>query len=1138
MTNKCGVIGISGVSESRSALIISQITKNGKGQSLIITATENRARRLADDLSFFTGKNIIVMPNEDHLFLSYETNSNDQLNARLSGMNALRKDPDCIVIAPVTAAIKKAIPHSVFESRSIRLAYGEECDPGKLREELVELGYERMGMVESRGEFSMRGGIVDVFAPDAVNPYRIEFFDTEIDRIREFDIDTQRSDKALKEIEIGPAQTILADRSIFRTASENVRRAYTEQAERLGRAGKQYEEAVETLKKRRNSLCDYIDNVSNVQLLENYLHYFYDSGEYLWDYMQDGNLIIDDPDRICEFLDARSKEQQEDYQMMLERGQIVPADMAFLTGSEDLMKAYTCSPVWVITPFPKMIRGISEYSEVRDYHSLPMAAFNGRMDVLESELNSFVKKRYSITIVCSTKERLDNLREFVERAGFGNKIRLCEGNLSSGMDFPQQKICYISDSDIFGVRKARKRRKKKKYEGWDLEHFTDLKPGDYVVHEGHGIGRFMGIQQLNIHGEQKDYLKIRYAGSDMLYVPVEQFDIVQKYIGSEDKVPKLNKLSGTEWRTTKAKARKAIADMADELISLYAERKIQKGFAFGPDTEWQREFEDRFPFVETDDQLNAVREIKGDMEKPEAMDRLLCGDVGFGKTEVAARALFKCVADGKQAAVLVPTTLLASQHYYTLKERFESFPVNIDVLSRFRSDAEAKTILKKLAAGQIDLIIGTHRLLSSDVKYKDLGLLVVDEEQRFGVKHKEKIKAIKKNVDVLTLTATPIPRTLNMSLTGIKDMSVIEEPPDERLPVQTYVMEQDDSVIREAIIREMNRGGQTLVIFNRVRGINQVADRIRSLVPEAHVVTGHGRMNEQTLENVMLDFLDGESDVLVATTIIENGIDIRNANTLIILDADRYGLAQLYQLRGRVGRSNRMAFAYLMYQKDKVLTEIAEKRLRTIREFTEFGSGIKVAMRDLQLRGAGNLLGSEQSGHMLNIGYELYCKLVNEAVRKLKGENVSETPDESSIELAVAANIPNWYIGDETLKIQMYKKIAAVRGEEDEEALYDELVDRFGDVPAETRNLLKVSRIRGLAEELSVSRIFEKDRYIIFNFEEKSPLTAEGIIRIRDVFNNRAFVHGGVKPFVRIPGRQKTKLDDTIRLLSVMKGEQ
>ena len=1137
MANKRGVIGISGVSESRSALIISQITENGKGQSLIITATENRARRLADDLSFFTGKNIIVMPNEDHLFLSYETKNNDQLNDRLTGMNALRKEPDCILIAPATAAIKKVMPHTIFEGRSIRLAYGEEHDPGKLREELVELGYERMGMVESRGEFSIRGGILDVFTPDAVNPYRIEFFDTEIDRIREFDIDTQRSDKALTEIEIGPAQTILADRSIFRTASGNVRLAYTRQAEKLEKAGKQYAEAVENLKKRRESLCEYIDQVSNVQLLENYLHYFYDSGEYLWDYMRDGNLIIDDPDRICEFLDARGKEQQDDFQAMLERGQAVPEDKAFLTGREDLVKAYRYDPVWVITPFPKTIRGISEYSEVHDYHSLPMASFNGRMDVLESELNSFVKKGYRVTIVCSTKERLDNLAEFADRAGLAGKIRLRAGNLSAGMDFPQQKICYISDSDIFGANKKRKRKKKKKYKGRDLEHFTDLKPGDHVVHEGHGIGCFMGIEQLNIHGEQKDYLKIKYAGSDMLYVPVEQFDIVQKYIGSEGKMPKLNKLSGTEWKTTKARAKKAIADMADELIDLYAEREMQKGYAFGPDTEWQREFEDLFPFVETDDQLNAVREIKSDMEKPESMDRLLCGDVGFGKTEVAARALFKCVGDGKQAALLVPTTLLANQHYYTLKERFEKFPVNIDVLSRFRTDAEVKVILEKLAAGRIDLIIGTHRLLSSDVKYRDLGLLVIDEEQRFGVRHKEKLKAIKKNVDVLTLSATPIPRTLNMSLTGVKDMSVIEEPPDERLPVQTYVMEQDDAVIREAIIREMDRGGQAFVIFNRVRGINQIADRIRALVPEARVVTGHGRMNEQTLENVMLEFLDGESDVLVATTIIENGIDVRNANTLIILDADRYGLAQLYQLRGRVGRSNRMAFAYLMYQKDKVLTETAEKRLRTIREFTEFGSGFKVAMRDLQLRGAGNLLGSEQSGHMMNIGYELYCKLVNEAVRKLKGENVSESPDESSIELAVAANIPNWYISDETLKIQMYKKIAAVRGEEDEDALYEELVDRFGDVPSETRNLVKVSRIRGLAEELSVRRIFEQDRHIIFNFEEKNPLTAEGIVRIREAFNNKAFVHGGVKPFIRVPGRPKTKLDDTIRLLSAIKGE-
>ena len=651
-------------------------------------------------------------------------------------------------------------------------------------------------------------------------------------------------------------------------------------------------------------------------------------------------------------------------------------------------------PVYLITPFPKAIRGVDQLAELHSYQSSQMVSFNGHMDMLESELKAFVKKGYEIHMVVSSEERLGNLREFCDRAGFLEKIIFEKGNLSQGMDFQELKLCYISDNDIFGEQRSGHRRKKHKAKGQQIQSFADLAKGDYVVHENHGIGKFVGIEQLNILGEKKDYIKIKYAGNDYLYVPVEQMDIVQKYIGSEGLTPKVNKLSGNDWKVTKAKARAAIAEMTSELIELYAKRQMENGHAFSEDTVWQREFEDGFPYTETDDQLKAIEEIKADMEKTESMDRLLCGDVGFGKTEVAARALFKCIADGKQAAVLVPTTLLANQHYYTLKDRFEHFPLKVEMLSRFRTDAQQKEILDELAKGGIDLIIGTHRLLSKDVKFKDLGLLVVDEEQRFGVGHKEAIKQMKKNVDVLTLSATPIPRTLNMSLTGIKDMSLIEEPPEERYPVQTYVLEQDDGIMREAILRELDRGGQVFVIYNRVRGISQVADKITRLVPEAKIAVGHGRMNEQALEDVMLSFVNGESNVLVATTIVENGIDIQNANTLIVLDADRFGLAQLYQLRGRVGRSNRMAYAYLMYQKDKVLTEVAEKRLKAIREFTEFGAGFKVAMRDLEIRGAGNLLGSEQSGHMMNIGYELYCKLVDDAVRAMNPTAISEITEQ------------------------------------------------------------------------------------------------------------------------------------------------
>ena len=1128
-----GIIGIAGVSESRSARIISDIIKSEQGKSLVIAGSEARAKRLADDLSFFTSRPVRVCPAEDQIFLRFEARSHDRMIDRLSALDALRTEDDCIVVAPVTAAIKKTLPHGIFEQKRLVMKVGDLFDLEQLKESLVQLGYERMSLVEGRGEFSIRGGILDVFTPTADNPCRIEFFDTEVDSVREFDIDTQRSVRNMDAIEIGPAEQMLLDKTLFKEASERVSRAYTAQAKKLKKKGEAYTDAVHRLEKRRDELCEYIDNQANVQLLENYIHYFYEETEYMWDYMEEGNLFVDDPDRILEMLDSRTREQKSDFQVMLERGEIVPGDMAIMTGREDFLKALDHQPIWLCSPFPKSIRGI-QYTELRNIQSAQMMNFTGHMELLKSEIKSYVKKGWKITITAANKERLTNLREYIRRIGAENDVQFALGSLSAGMEFPEEKCCIISDSDIFGQRRAR-RRKRNITNGQKIDSFTDLKAGDYVVHESHGIGRFLGIQQLDIQGEKKDYLKIKYAGNDLLYVPVEQFDIVQKYIGADGITPKINKLSGRDWKVTKAKAKQAIAEMTEELVQLYAEREVEKGYAFGPDTVWQKEFEDSFPYTETDDQLRSISEIKTDMEKPVAMDRLLCGDVGFGKTEVAARAVFKCINDGKQAAVLVPTTVLANQHFYTFSERFSNFPVTVSMLSRFRTPAQRKKTIDGLADGSVDLVIGTHSLLSKEVKFKDLGLLVIDEEHRFGVSHKEAIKKLKKNVDVLTLSATPIPRTLNMSLTGIKDMSLIEEPPEDRYPVQTYVMEQDDGVIRDAIQRELDRDGQCFVIFNRVRGINQLAEKIMRLVPEARVAVGHGRMNEQTLENVMLDFVNHETDVLIATTIVESGIDIPNANTLIIIDSDRYGLAQLYQLRGRVGRSNRLAYAYLMYQKDKVLTEVAEKRLRAIREFTEFGAGFKVAMRDLEIRGAGNLLGSEQSGHMMNIGYELYCKLVDDAVKRIKGEYVNDTPDETSVELAVAANIPDWYIEDETTKLQIYRKIALVRTPADEEEMLDELIDRFGDVPRETMNLLKVAQIRGLCEELSVARIYEQNKRILFTFEEKNRLTPFAVMNINEAFRGRAFVHGGVKPYIRIPMIPERKLEDTIRLLRLVR---
>ena len=1177
------MINISGISESRTAPAAAYLCRQ-KDQSIIIVSTDVRAKRLALDLSFFVkDREIMVLPGEEPFFLRYDAKNHDQMIERLKALKALRTGQPAVVIAPVSAAIKKMTPHRFFEASTLRITRGEEVDLEKIKSDLVKMGYERMEIVDGRGQFSVRGGIIDVFTPDGEHPYRVELFGTEVDSVRTFDEDTQRSLENLKYIEIYPAEQIMASEDIFVKASEKLRKSYTKAASAA--ASKAKPELAAGIEKTRDELCDYIERTANLQLLENYIHYFYEEPEYLWDYMQEGKLIIDDPDRIYETLELRDREQKEDFKVMLQRGQVIGSDAEGLSDTYDFMKAFRQPDVAVFTPFPKKVRGAETFDNVYNLQSRQVLSFGGKMNVLESELRTYVKKEYKVTIVCSSAERLSNLQEFTERIGLEGKIAFARGSLTAGIDFPSEKLCWICENDIFAGHKAVRRKKKFKDKGQKIQSFSDMREGDYVVHENHGIGRFVGIEQLSVEGEKKDYIKIKYAGNDMLYVPVEQMDIVQKYIGADGHAPKINKLSGGEWKATKARAKAAIAVMAKDLIDLYAKRKMEKGYSFGRDTVWQREFEDSFPYQETDDQLRAIEEIKADMEKPFSMDRLLCGDVGFGKTEVAARALFKCVADGKQAAVLVPTTILANQHYYTLKERFENFPFKVEVLSRFKTAAQQADILSRMEKGQVDLVIGTHRLLSSDVKFKDLGLLVVDEEQRFGVEAKEAIKKLKTSVDVLTLSATPIPRTLNMSLTGIKDMSLIEEPPEERYPVQTYVLEQDDQLLKEVIERELDRGGQVYVVFNRVRGIQQIADKISELVPEAAVAVGHGQMNEHALENVMLSFINGESNVLVSTTIVESGLDIPNANTMVILDSDRYGLSQLYQLRGRVGRSNRLAYAYLMYQKDKVLTEVAEKRLRAIREFTEFGAGFKVAMRDLEIRGAGNLLGTEQSGHMMNIGYELYCKMVDDAVRALQGEIVNENKEETSVEIPVSAYIPERYIENETLKLEMYKKIAGVHSCDDEDEIIDELLDRFGDVPRETVNLVKLSHIRYLAEEMAVTRIHQVKEEslpggrvratghglagrgaaragragavttagrmgtasataaaaaadnvkLVFDFAAKNPLSGYALFNLTEKFGPRVFVHGGTEPFIRLTAARRSMLDDCIEMLEVLR---
>ncbi|WP_130862187.1 transcription-repair coupling factor [Bacilliculturomica massiliensis] len=1127
-----GIINLSGISESRVTPVAAELASARTGQSLIVTSSYGKAKRLAEDLSFFISKNIYVMPEGEQAFLRYDAKSTAGLAERITAMTALAKGEDCVVVTPVTGAVKRLTPPRDFEAYAMTLSVGCEAELELIKGDLVRMGYDRAPTVEAKGQFCVRGGILDVYPMDAELPVRIEFFDTELDSIRTFDADTQRSLKPMREISIYPAQLLVQCGDLFEQGEKRLAKAYDAQLARL----KDGEEK-ENLRQRRGQLLEYVETATNLQFLENYIPYFYQETAFIWDYLgKNGLIMLDDPDRLYEALGVYEREGKEDFTVLLERGRVAAADSELLCGKKDfqhvLAQGQTKS-LFVFTPFQKQIRGIDRLDKSLSVVSRQTPAFNGRMDFLETELSRYAKQGYEIIIACSTEERAVNMKEFVSRAGLDTKVRLRKGSLSSGMDYPEEKLLILSDNDIF-MHTKQKRKHKESKNAKPIKAFTDIKKGDYVVHENHGVGKFLGVEQLEIQGSKKDYLKVKYAGEDMLYVPVDQMDMIQKYVGSDGTTPRINKLSSGEWKKTKARAKAAIAVMAQELIELSAARQLEKGYAFSPDTPWQKEFEEMFPYEETPDQLRCIKEIKADMEKTLPMDRLLCGDVGYGKTEVAARAIFKCIADGKQAAVLVPTTILANQHYHTFKNRFEHFPFKVEMLCRFRSESQQDEIITEIGKGNIDVIVGTHRMLSKDVHFKDLGLLVIDEEQRFGVQHKEAIKMLRKNVDVLTLSATPIPRTLHMSLIGIKEMSLIEEPPEERYPVQTYVMEQDDDVIREAVQRELDRGGQVYVVYNRVKGIQKIAALIRELVPDARVGVGHGQMNERQLEDIMLDFVNGEFNVLVATTIIESGIDIPNANTILIVDADRYGLSQLYQLRGRVGRSNRMSYAYLMYQRDKVLAEAAEKRLRSIREFTEFGAGFRIAMRDLEIRGAGNLLGMEQSGHMMMIGYELYCKLVDEAVRELSGNPELRPEVETEILLDLPAFIPDYYISDELLKLQMYKKIAAIRDDEEREEIIDELVDRFGDVPSETINLIDIALIKAQAGAKGISRIQREQKKLVFEFDRTSDMTPEKIGPLLQAYGMRVTVYGGTKPSIKYLGDLKKQTDEIRRFLAKM----
>lgn len=1067
--NRKGIVYAHGLGQGQTACACARIMKENPGQMLIIVSSEKRAEEMREYLTFFDqGRTCRIFPDEERSLFTYDARSRVNSYRRIECLTALLEGREGYYIAPVMAAERGMSTAEQFRASEIHLKTGEEPGPG-LVEKLAGLGYERTAVAEVAGQFSVRGEILDVFSPGSEFPFRIDFFDTEVESIRTYDPMTQRSNGSLEAVTIGPAAIVDPEQE--------------------------------------------------------------EASSYLWDYFGEDSLITaDDWDRLCENRDLADR----DWASAVAAGTARPEKTEHFADMSDLAEGLRKRRALVTTPFLKKPAFIDTQAALAEVLCMAPPSFNGRMDLYGEELGRLLKEGYGVHIACSDERKADSLKGFAQRAGITGRVDYEQGFLPAGMYFVDDKEAYISDSDIF--RSSRKKRKKKRKKSGDrMAAFADFSEGGYVVHENHGIGQYVGIRPMVVDDIRRDYMAVRYAGGDMLYVPVEQMDLIQPYIGSGGAAPKISKLSTAEWKKTKERARAAIENMAEDLVKISAERKMEFGHQFEPDTPWQQQFEESFPYEETDDQLRCIEEIKMDMESPWPMDRLLCGDVGYGKTEVAARAIFKCVMEGKQAAMLVPTTLLARQHYETFKKRFEKFPFNIDVLSRLRTDAEQKETVKKIEEGGVDVIIGTHRLLSGDVKYKDLGLLVIDEEQRFGVQHKEAIKKLKTSVDVLSLSATPIPRTLHMSLSGIRNMSTIEEPPRERHPVQTYVLEEDDVLIREIIRREMDRGGQCFVVYNRVKGINIVADRIRTLVPEARVAAAHGRMDEKKLEDVMTSFIDQEYDVLVATTIIESGIDIPTANTLIVMDSDRYGLAQLYQLRGRVGRSSVTAYAYLMYQKNKVLSEVAEKRLRAIREFTEFGSGFRIAMKDLEIRGAGNLLGTEQSGHMMMIGYELYCRMIDDAVNRLKGGKVREEEPEITVDITTDAFISSEYISDENVRLDMYKEVASIHTEEEMNSVAEEFEDRFGKIPAETEALMKVALIRSLCREAGLAGAAEEGGRLFFRYPQGGVLSQETSLALSDLYGNRIIINMGKRPFIKVPVQKRSKkLDEAVDFLKAL----
>ena len=1080
-------IGLYGASESGRGYIIDGIFERFDKSIIIVTQSDMEAKNLYEDLILYTTE-VYYFPVKEMVFYSIDAISGDLRWERLKVINQILNKKKKIVVTSIDSFAAKYTPHKLFLEYSIKLKEGSEVNLKELSQKLVQSGYERVEMVEGKGQFSLRGGILDVFPTCSTYPYRVELFGDEIESIRTFNTESQRSIEKVKKMEIFPAKEIIISEETIKLGSDKLK----EEFNRISSKDKD-KERIEKLEKILNKNLESLEEMSSFETIDSYLPYFVKEPESLFDYFKDYFFIVDNVQRCKGKLESTYLEFQENFTAFSQRGDIFPGQGNLLIDEEVVIESFENENVMFFEALTKATDWLKPISTI-DINQVTLNNYQGQLDFLIDDILNKKNSGYKTLILSGTRARGERLvgtlrdrgiesvyRDDVDKIEYGEVV-ITFGNQLKGYEYPDYKVCVISDREVFGEAKRKLKNKKPKKKGISkIKSFAELKPGDYVVHANHGIGVYKGIKQIDVGGHKRDYLDIVYDKGDKLYVPVDQLDLIQKYIGTEGKFPKVNKLGSAEWQKAKAKARKSINEIAEDLVKLYAMRSTVKGHKFPKDTEWQRQFEDEFPFDETPDQLTSIEEIKSDMESDKPMDRLLCGDVGYGKTEVALRAAFKAVMDGKQVAILVPTTILAEQHYKNIKNRFSDFPIKIDMVSRFRTSKQQKEILQKAKEGNLDILIGTHRLVSKDIQFKDLGLLIVDEEQRFGVKQKEKIKNIKKNVDVLTLSATPIPRTLHMSLSGVRDISVIETPPEERYPIQTYVVEQNDQLIRDAILREIGRGGQVYFVYNKVEDIERMAKFVQTLVPESKVGVAHGQMAERQLEQEMYDFMSAQYNVLVCTTIIETGMDIPNVNTIIVYNADKMGLSQLYQLRGRVGRSNRIAYAYLLYTKDKVLTEVAEKRLKALKDFTELGSGFKIAMRDLEIRGAGNMMGSSQHGHMASIGYDLYCRMLEDTVKLLKGE-IEKEPIETTLDIKVDAFISESYIEDEIQKIEVYKKIAAIEGLDDYNDIKEELEDRYSKIPEPVYNLMDIAFIKSQAKSIFIEEIKENPKEIIFKF--------------------------------------------------------